>query len=133
MKPLFSYCIIAMAAALSGCVHVAAVSTPPATRGGEHSINPFGDDQVRLARGTILAFDCVDSFDGGPCELADFSLSDSSVVEVKTAHLERAKSPYGGYDARPRTAFVLVGKKAGTSDLTIQSSIGEKTLLITVE
>ncbi len=121
-------------AAVSGCVRLDAVSTPPPTKGGEHAGDPFGDDSVRIARGTVLAFDCMDTFDGGPCDLADFQNSNPEVVAVRVAHLEREPSPWRrGYDVRPRTGFVLVARKGGKATLVIQSTVGEKTVEVVVE
>lgn len=121
-------------ASLAGCVRLDAVSTPPATRSGEHAGDPFGSDEVRIAKGTVLAFDCLDTFDGAPCDLADFQNSNPEVASIRLAHLEREPSPWArGYDVRPRTGFVLVGQKAGRATLVIQSTVGEKTVDVLVE
>lgn len=125
---------LVLATLSTGCVRLDAVSTPPPTKGGEHTGDPFGDDYVRLARGTVLAFDCTDTFDGSPCDLADFQNSSPDVVGIKQAFLEREPSPWHhAYDARPRTGFVLVGKKPGRSTLLITSSVGEKSVDVVVE
>ena len=130
----FSALVVGSLFALTGCVRLDAVSTPPPTKGGEHAGDPFGSDGVRLARGTVLAFDCLDTFDGGPCDLADFQNSNPDVVAVRVAHLEREPSPWTrGYDVRPRTGFVLVGRKGGKATLVIQSTVGEKTVEVVVE
>lgn len=134
-RPFFGLAATLLAAsALSGCVGVWSVSAPPVGHSAEHATNLFGDDEVHLTRGTVLAFDCVDTFTGAPCALDSMTFDDAKVIEVLPAHLERKPSPWGGSTAvEPRAGFVIVAKKAGETRFSIDASIGSRTVKVVVE
>lgn len=126
--------LIGLAAGLAGCVEVWSVSAPPIGHPGAYESNAFSDGEVRLVQGTVLAFDCVDSFTGAACVLADMKQEDPAVAEILPAHLERKPSPWGGgTQVEPRAGFLIVARHEGATRVVIPSSIGERTIRVVVE
>jgi hypothetical protein len=106
---------VALALCLSGCgPYLRAASTPPPTRTGDHVVNLFDDDEVKLSRGVAVAFDCVDGFTGRPCEASSISVADKSIARVYPGFLERGSRPMG-LRARPAHG-VRVGGERGWRD-----------------
>ncbi len=131
--PRVVFAVAVLGALESGCVHLSAASTPPPTRAGEHASDPFGDDVVHIAKGTVLAFDCVDTWSGAPCDPGSLSLDKSDVAKLYPAHLAREKSPWSGYEVKPRTGFVLAAVKEGEVTLLIRSPVSDKVVRVIVE
>jgi hypothetical protein len=121
-------------ALLVGCgPQLWAVSTPPPTRTAAHAYNPFDDDTIRLSVGVALAFDCYEGL-GESCTNASASTADGETAIVRPAFLERKPSTFGvPTGPAPRTGFVLIAKRAGTTTLTVQSSEGVTTTEVIVE
>ena len=133
MSPHRIAIILALALCFSGCgPYLRAASTPPPTRTGDHVVNLFDDDEVKLSRGVAVAFDCVDGFTGRPCEASSITVADKSVARVYPGFLERGRDPWG-YELAPRTGFVLAASAAGETTVSVSSETGTRTVRIIVE
>lgn len=126
-------CLAGLSLSLSACgPYLRAASTPPPTRGGEHVVHLFDDDELKVGRGVAIAFDCFDAFTGAPCVASSIVVDDPSIARVYPGYLERTKDPWG-YEVAPKTAFVLSAGSAGVTTLSVASETGTRTVRVVVE
>jgi hypothetical protein len=91
------------------------------------------EETVRLSEGIALAVEC--RYQGKPCVDAEGSSSDTAIVRVFPAFVDLL-APNEQYQSsiatEPRSAFVLVGGKAGEATVTITTSSGDGDVELTV-
>ncbi len=85
-------------------------------------------EEIVVTRGVAFAVTCGD---GIGCEDLSVSVSDPTIAD---AHLMYTADPVSEYrPGEQATAFVVVGRTQGTTDLFVESCDGDVTLRVTVE
>ncbi len=89
--------------------------------------------KLELSRGIAIAVTCNH---GGPCQKLHVSSDDPNIAEVHDASFG-VLQPNGGPGYAPSnqataTAFVVVGKTAGTTKLRVKTSDGGRTIAVTI-
>ena len=116
MKSLFALCALA----LSGCVHLSAVTTPPPTRTADL------DDEhetIEVSAGAALGFECWhNTFLGaGPCPNATARTDDPNTARVYPAYIDQLVPDYVRRSMSEQVGFVIVGLRPGTTILRIKT------------
>ena len=86
--------------------------------------------RLELSEGVALALTCQHA---NPCEKLKVLSDDPAVAEVRTASLSQLQSgPYAMSNPQPASAFVIVGKKPGSTRIKVSAREGHRTVVVTV-
>lgn len=97
-----------------------------AVRGGFW--NTIKSYRAEVSQGVALAVSCEN---GGPCEKLVVTSDDLTIAEVRPASLATL-TPGFSVNQQPTSAFVVVGKAAGTTKVHVRSKDGGRDVLVTV-
>ena len=92
---------------------------------------------VRITEGIAMAFECRD-WNGAPCVLEGSTVGDDKIVGFRPAYGDLAQTvAYGRRSSTQqaylnRSLFVVVGRHAGRSDLTLRTGTGTVVLSVDV-
>jgi hypothetical protein len=91
---------------------------------------------IRLTAGLAFALECADA-KGRPCSFDGTTIKDGEIASVKKAYADLdqklVSNPGTSQTSyRNRMVFVVVGKKAGTTELTLVTGYGDKKINIEV-
>ena len=111
-----------------------AQSVPPPGRTGQlEGVDNFwgitDHYELELSSGTVLAVSCDR---GGPCRELRFRAVDPSVADVVPAALAQLQPANGYADTRPAASFLVVGKRAGTTDIFVAAREGRRRIAVKV-
>ncbi len=84
--------------------------------------------KLELSEGVALAMTCND---GGPCKQPSVVSENPAIAEVRPASLS-ALERVGFTDNAQSTAFVVIGKAAGTTKLHLRTKDGKRDVVVTV-
>jgi hypothetical protein len=119
------------AVALSGCVHLSAVTTPPPTRTAE-----LDDDNetIEVSAGAALGFECWHHafWGAGPCPNATARTDDPNTARVYPAYIDQLVPDYRRRSMSEQVGFVVVGLRPGTTILRIKTDGTEDEYVVTV-
>jgi hypothetical protein len=120
-----------LAPALSGCIHLSAVTAPPPTRTAHLSER---NRKIELSAGAALGFDCRHStfWTNGPCPNATARTDDPSVARVYPAHLDPQVADFYWRSMTKRVGFIIVGIRPGTTRLRVSADGTEDQYVVTV-
>jgi hypothetical protein len=113
---------VALAAlALSGCVHLSAVTTAPPTRTADLDDE---HESIRVSAGAALGFECSyhNGFFSGPCPEATAKIDDSNVAKVYPAYLDELTYELSRSSTTQQIGFVIVGIRPGSTILRITTN-----------
>jgi hypothetical protein len=119
----WSLLLLAASSLLAGCqdAEFSAISTPPPGREATLRDERDNDDDersIRLTRGVALAFSCT--YKNDPCRGATAKVSDSSRIQVLSAHVDELyETQYVDQDRSQVSAFVVFATTAGRATLTV--------------
>lgn len=119
------------AVALSGCVHLSAVTTPPPTRTAN-----LNDDAetIEVSAGAALGFECWHNtfWGAGPCQNATARTDDPNTARVYPAYIDQLVPDYRQRSKSEQVGFVIVGLSPGTTLLRIKTDGTEDEYVVKV-
>jgi hypothetical protein len=128
--------LLAVLALATGCGEVTLSALSVAPPGKTAHMDTEGND-LTLSRGIAFGFECMANDGGyyGPCRDATARIEDDTVGSVYASYLDTLVPAYddGETGPRARTAFVVVGLRAGRTDIHVETSDGDITIDLRVE
>jgi hypothetical protein len=127
VKSLFLLC----AFALSGCVRLSAVTTPPPTRTA--ALDDY-NETIEVSAGAALGFECwhSDFWTAAPCPNATARTDDPNTARVYPAYIDQLVPDYRRRSMSEQVGFVVVGISPGTTVLRIKTDGTEDEYLVKV-
>ena len=122
-------------AALAGCtdVYVEALTVPPPGKVAQLDAENL---ELEISRGIAFAFECNESNSDytGPCRDSAATCDNEAIAEAFPSYLDSLAPSWGGGDLGPRSrsAFVVVGLTAGTTDLRLNTPEKDVVIHVTV-
>lgn len=86
--------------------------------------------RLQVSEGVAVAITCTE---GGPCENLKLLSESSTIAEVRTASLAALQAQgFHDHHPQPASAFVIVGKSAGTTRVRVSAKEGSRVIDVTV-
>jgi Flp pilus assembly secretin CpaC len=118
--------LLSVIAALAACdPTLEALTAPPP---GAKAELDNDEDIIHLSRGAALAVACTDG--GDLCDNMSVTVADPLIAGARVAFRNALDFTFEGQ--RPATSFVIFGKAAGKTDVTVKSSAGDVTYRVHV-
>jgi len=128
-RALAALCLLCSLAALGCEPNLSAVTVAPPTKTAELSNE---DETIELSKGIALGFECT--FQGAPCKSAKATIAEPEIALVFEGYVDllAPKGPSQYASAMPRSVFVIVGNKPGTTRLDVSTEKGDVSFDVTI-